>query len=235
MQAETRMNWFAMNIIYIFFGIIMLLSCDRSECPRYMQIPASFVPPRADFYVGDTITIVSKFHRKQVLAFDSEESGIGYIDASGFNWRPATVIFRTDTLGQAGVTTVHKYFKFIDNPEYDYSLRVASEDLSIYEGNYNYNEDTFDLSFKFIANKAGTYFLRQGCASGKVEDLDLSGKCPDMNIVDVWVDMNSSQTYPANNIELLAESPDPHYNTGILANPKSQFYQFGGYCFRVVP
>lgn len=211
------------------------MGCDRSECPRYIQIPAAFIPSKADFHVGDTVTIVSKFHRKQVQAFDSEEREIGYIDGSGFNWQPATVIFRTDTTDQAGVTTVHKYFKFIDNPEYDYGLRVVSEDLSIYEGKYNYDNDTFDLSFKFIVNKAGTYLLRQGSASGKIEDLDLSRNCSDMNIVDVWVNMNSIETYPGNNIQLLAESPDPHYNTGMLANPETQFYHLGGYCFKVAP
>lgn len=212
----------------------MLLGCDRADCPRYIQIPASFIPKIAEFHVGDTINIVSKFHREEVLAFDSEQNEIGFVDVSGFNWRPATTIFRTDTLGQVGITTVHKYFKFIDNPEYDYKLSIFSEEFSIFEGKYNEKNDSFDLSYKFIACKEGTYFLRQVSHTSNVEEQHFTDKCPGLN-VDVWVNMNSIINYPENNIELLTESPDPHYNTDILANPKSQFYHFGGFCFKVLP
>lgn len=233
MRPATKMNWVIKNIIYLFFAISLLIGCEKPECPRYIQIPTSVIPAKIDFHIGDTISIVSKFHREEVLGFDSEEKEIGFIDVSEFNWNPTITILKTDTLDQEGDTI--KYFKLIDNPEYDYDFFIGPVEVSFFGGLYNYNNDSFDLSIKIIACKAGTYFLKQEGFKGSGEELNFSDKCPGIDVVDVWVKMNNIENYPGNNIVLLAESPYHYYNTAILENPIANFYHVGGYCFRVLP
>jgi hypothetical protein len=113
-------------------------------------------------------------------------------------------------------------------------MNIISNDFSLLQGKYNYHNDTFDLQIKLIPLKTGTYFLRQESTTGQSEIQNFPDKCPGEN-VDVWVTMNNYQTINDNNIDLLTESSDTHLNTWILTNPKTNFYNFGGYCFRVIP
>jgi len=215
-------------------SILVISSCnDQKKCPIYVQIPAQIIPQKAEYHLGDTIKIISKFHH-DILAYDSEEKEIGNFNMTNVEWKPLTVISRIDTLGQAGTSKIHLYFSFVENINYDYKLILISDDFSALEGEYNYKEDSFDLQIKLIPKKIGSYFLRQESTTFDYGDQDFPGKCPYEN-VDARVKMNNYDDLNDNNINLLSESPDTHFNTWILTDPKTNFFNFGGYCFKVVP
>ncbi|MEP6646486.1 MAG: hypothetical protein ABJC12_05315 [Saprospiraceae bacterium] len=176
---------------------------------------------------------MSKFF-KDVILFDSEEKKLGIASMSGVEWKPVTVIFRIDTLGQGGMSTINKYFYFLDNTNYDYHMHLVTADVSILEGEYNYEKDTFSLLVKIIPKAIGTYFLRQGSNTGQDGNQIFHGKCNGNN-VDAWVDMNKFQNNNDNNIELLTESPDTFFNSWVLSNRATNIDHFGGFCFRVIP
>ncbi|MEP6793467.1 MAG: hypothetical protein ABJB16_04010 [Saprospiraceae bacterium] len=222
-----------MNILYLnLLTIVGISSCIKHEnCPRYVQIPAFITPAQSAYHLGDTISIISKFY-KDVKAFNSEYTElIERIDAGNFVWDPSTSIERIDTIGLANITTIDKYFSLVEDSNYNYHMFVESDQFSAMDGQYNYKNDTFDLRIRLIPKKIGTYFILQKSGVGFFGNQKFPQKCPGLN-VEAWVQMNHAEN---NNIELLSESPDSFFNTLILGNPKGNFYDVGGYCFKVIP
>jgi len=220
------------EIIFFYLLIILLIcSCTKQEnCPRYVQVPALISPINIEFHVNDTITIISKFH-KVVQTFNSELKEIELTDMSELDWQPSTIISRIDTIGQSNFTAIAKYFHFVENVKYNYHLFIESDDFSALDGSYNFSNDSFDLQIQLVPKKIGTYLLRQQCGANALGNQKFPGRCPGEN-VDAWVKMNNGDS---NNIQLLALSPDPFWNTLFLYHSKSNFYDDGGYCFKVLP
>jgi len=211
--------------------ILMIAGCTNQEdCPRYVQVPAFITPKSIEYHIGDTITITSKFH-KDVQTFNSEFKEIDLTDMSDLEWQPTTIISRIDTIGQSQITAVDKYFYFVENAEYNYHLFIESQDFSALDGSYNFHNDSFDLQIQLVPKKIGTYLLLQQCGANVLGKQRFPGRCPGEN-VDAWVKMNNGDS---NNIQLLLQSPDSFWNTTFLYNPKANFYEDGGYCFKVVP
>ena len=209
----------------------LLMACQKFEdCPRYLVITASIKPALREYHIGDTIRIISKFD-KHVDGVNSDLEDLGKFNTEGTSWRPATAIFRIDTLGQGAKTTVGSYFDFVENENYNYHLFYVSE-LSGIDGEYNYDNDSFDLQVMLIPKKEGTFFLHQGSGFGSShnEIQNFEGHCNGV-IADAWVSMNADSS---NNIELFLESPDPHWNTWLLNKPVERFQHVGGYCFKVI-
>lgn len=96
-------------------------------------------------------------------------------------------------------------------------------------GNYNYAGGEYTLEYKLVLKKAGLYYLEQAVAPELSPDQTFENKCSNTGI-GAEVNMNNGNE---NNIDLLSESPDPHFNEWILANPADRFYKFGGFCFKV--
>jgi hypothetical protein len=190
------------------------------------------IPTNREYHIGDTITIKSIFH-KEVTAFNSNGDEIGPFDMDGIKWKPATTIFRTDTINQGGISSIGDYFTFLKNDSFNYVMFSASNHVTALDGEYNYKNDTFSLEIRLIARRVGTFFLRQesGVFAGHGEQQDFPGRCG-RDGFDVWVDMNNGTE---NNIDLLKESPDSLWNTLILRDPETNFYRWGGYCFKVTP
>lgn len=219
------------RLIFLILISYMINGCiNQEDCPRYAKISANLFPKKMDFHIGDTITISSKFH-KEVLVFNSEQKEIGTLDLSAINWMPSTSIFRIDTIGQGGVTTIHKYFFFIDDARYDYNLFIESENFSALDGDYNFRNDSFDLEIRIITKRPGTFFLTQEAGTGFQSEQKFPNKCPGINI-ESWVNMNNGED---NNVQLLQSSPDSFWSSQILNNPQENFFNNGGYCFRVLP
>jgi hypothetical protein len=217
----------------IFLIIASLMSCNQEDCPRYFQIPATISPAKSEYHLGDTITIVSKFHRK-VLAFNSNQEELRYFDMQGILWEPVTIIQKTDTIGAVATSSIQKNFEFIYDPAYDYKYYNFSEGGDDIDGEYTYANDTFSLVVKLVAKRPGTFLLRQGSGILAGESpQDYPGSCNKYDGFDVWVQMNGGI---GNNIELLNESPDTHWNTWYVQQERDNklFSRSGGYCFKVV-
>ena len=221
----------------IIFGLyliaLLLQSCTKPEkCARYFEIPATIKPAWREYHVGDTILIESTFS-KEVLAFNSENTELHTFDMSGIKWEPITLVFRIDTLGQAGYSSMREDFVFYPSPLFDYAPFTFSTNSNVLVGEYAGKSDSFTLVIKLSCKTAGTFFLRQNSRviAGATYAQDFPGRCG-RNGFDVWVKMNDGVN---NNVDLLKESPDPYWNNLIFNQAKSQFYQVGGCCFRVLP
>lgn len=219
------------SFISLFAGA---LSCctKQADCPRYFQIPAQITPLQTEYRIGDTIRIVSRFYKK-VTAFNSEEKEIGTFDMTGIKWKPVTTLFRTDTVQQAGKSSLAQYFEYIKDPGYDYGAFYSSNNANGLNGAYRYSNDTFSLEIKLITKRTGVFLLRQESAvlAGPGEQQDFPGRCGN-NGFDVWVKMNDGAN---NNLDLLKASPDVAWQQLATEDPERNFYRWGGYCFKVLP
>jgi hypothetical protein len=214
---------------FVFILIVALLnSCIKEECQiaggQYVfEIPASLSPAKDTYRVGDTISISSRFEN-MVYEFKTDKHYL--LDQIKFY--PGTEVVKIDSLkGESGIG---KYFEIIIDNNINYSFKEFSAGVQLLTGEYNYLNGMYELEFKLIAKSAGLYYLEQGVALAFFSEQDFNGKCPNLGM-DGYVKMNEGLD---NNIMLLKDSPDPHYNTWILDKPVDRFHQFGGYCFYVV-
>lgn len=220
--------------------IVFFSSCTKFEdCPRYFQIKAKIVPQKDEYHVGDTITVVSKFHR-QVTAFNSEQDEIGTFDMKGIKWKPISVIYRIDTIAHQDnplFSVVNTDLLYLFDSIYDYEIFESSTFGNSLLGEYNYSGDSFDLEYKFVCLNVGIFLLEHSSLveAGAGEPQDFPGICKRTGSnFDVWVEMNLGIN---NNVHLLKESPDPHWNSWFVNQEKDRnlFSELGGFCFRVVP
>lgn len=210
-------------ICFLFFILLSGINCfDRDDCPDDFRVPAQIIPYQLEYKVGDTIRMVSKFHR-MVL----DKSTGRQFDMNNINWHPNTVVDLLDTIGFSKITN---YFKFISNS--NYKEYILSKGYSLLEGEYTYKQDTYYLEFILIPKYAGNYFLSQKCGIGPGDNnQSFPGFCRRVGYY-VSVNMNAGKN---GNIQLLKESKDTLYNTIDANSPNWLFYDKGGFCFRVVP
>lgn len=217
---------FLLKLILIFISIVSCDGCiDPDECPDTFNVPAEIIPYQRQYHIGDTITLFSKFDR-HVHEIRTDRK----YDMININWFPNTYIQFIDTIGGAN-TILSKYFKLIlDTKCKEYistTLGVSGIDC-----NYTFENDSFSLTYKFIPKRTGNFFLSQKCAIGpNFNEQDFPGKCRNYGYY-VIVDMNSGKD---GNIDILESAKDSLYNHWVLSNPKTRFYERGGFCLTVVP
>ncbi len=217
------------NIILLTFLLFIFgSSCTKVEnCPTYFQLPVKLSPAKETYQIGDTISIQSKFS-KNVEALNIESDPLGTFDMEGVLWDMAFGGQILDTIGVVSFN-VQKTFDVIVNPEFDFTEFLFSSGASGYFGEPNYANDTFNLEFKIIPKKEGVFFLSFGSTLDNSFQ-NFKGSCSRGGIYGISI-MNEGAD---NNIHLLAESPEEHYNTWILQKPEERFHRAGGYAFKVV-
>ena len=73
------------------------------------------------------------------------------------------------------------------------------------------------------------FYLEQTVFPDSDQSQEFEGKCQRIEIGSA-VKLNEGTD---NNIDMLNDSPDPHYNDWMLQKPEQRFHRFGGYCFYV--
>ena len=218
-----------MKFIFLYFILsAFVFSCrDGQKCPTLFYLPAELTPVKTEYNVSDTITIASKFHR-EVLAFNTEGNELGFFNMAGVQWAPGTGIYRLDTLSGEDNLLLSEGISFIQDPNYSYSLFSTSTG-QILTGEYNFENDSFDLQYKLVLEKPGLFIHEFGSFAGINDSQPFEGRCP--GDFGVFIQVNEGMD---NNISLLSESPNPHFNNWVLLNPKTRFYDMGGFAFKVV-
>lgn len=219
------------NVIISFAFLLILFSCRKPEdCPNYFELPIKIIPAKETYEVGDTLTFTSKFYKK-VLAYNIQREALKPYDMSGIDWQPVTFIYRTDSTDEAGISIIMRFFDFIEDPSFNYKLMQYSEGSTGLIGEYNFENDTFFLTYRLIARKPGTFMSEFGSNLLEAYNTqDFPGNC-NRNGFTATALMNDGAD---NNIDLLKESPNSFWNTWVLQDPKARFHKFGGYCFKVV-
>ncbi|MBK8243914.1 MAG: hypothetical protein IPK88_10850 [Saprospiraceae bacterium] len=213
-------------MVFNILAIVSFAGCfDPEDCPDRFHVPAEILPYHRDYHIGDTITLISKFDR-HVHEIKTDRK----YDMVNIDWFPNAFIQYLDTIGYNN-SKISKYFNLILDKNCDEFL-VSFNDHSVIDCKYLYFNDTFSLIYKFIPKRTGNYFLSQKCAIGpNFNEQNFTGKCKHDGY-DVIVDMNSGKD---GNIDILKSSQDSLYNTWVLGDPKRNFYDRGGFCFRVIP
>lgn len=212
--------------IFLMFSVF-LNSCIKEKCQiaggyYEFEIPATLTPAKDTFHIGDTITFISSFSDE---LYERITNNIYKLESIRFY--PETSIHRIDTIGKIDDFSE---FEIIIDSIYDYNFFSYSSGAITLVGDFFYNANMYKLDFKIIPKIPGLFFFRHGLGIGSYgENQDFDGKCSNVKI-DGAVKLNDGFD---NNIEMLNDSPDSHYNEWILAKPQERFYKFGGYCFYV--
>lgn len=217
-----------MKYLFIFsLPFFLLNSCVKEKCQiagfYEFEIPATLTPAKDTFQVGDTITFVSSFEN-QVFERKTKK----FYKLENFKFYPELSMAEvSDSATNKGALVD---FDVIVDSATNFSRLNYSNGQIDYIGEYNYLSNKYSLDFKLVPKASGLYvfsFFSLVWTLDKNQKFD--GKCSNIN-VDGVVKMNDRGD---NNIEMLKNSPDSHYNTWIFGNPEQRFHQFGGYCFYV--
>lgn len=225
---------------YIFFSILIMLlvfqRCKKQEkCPEIFLLPASISPHKPTYKVGDTIEVVSMFHYMLPGYHQDdatrERKKVGDFDMRGIVWHPGASVYRIDSLFMhSEYSLIGSNFAFLQQTNGFGPFQYSESGVRL-TGEYEYANDTFQLSFKLICQSTGTYFFEIGSRNFGRRAQPFEGWCRRLTYDTKYV-MNE---YQNNNIDFLRESPDSHWNEWILLDPQGRFHDFGGYCFKVEP
>ena len=211
-------------VAIIFSGI----SCNK-ECIELVnyefELPATLSPAKDTFRIGDTITISSEFSDE---VYDRATKRKYKLE--NFKFFPGSEVVQIDVID--AVPQFYSFFEFYKDTQYIFNFQHFSDGGDAFRGEYKYKNNRYKLEFKICPIKKGLYLFEFSSGLGYLgENQDFDGRCPKRHArLDAYIKMNDGAD---NNIQMLLDSPDPHYNDWIMQKPEKRFHQFGGYCFYV--
>ena len=211
-------------------------SCEKKDrCPDVFEIPVQLTPAKKEYRVGDTISIVSKFH-KEVKAFNYEGEYVNTIDMEGVEWLPAVDFNRLDTLTGTDLPATSNFralCQFLKDTCCTIDIFDYSHGGNSLIGEYEFARDSFFLQYRIILTKPGSFVIGHYSFNYRGSSpRDYPGMCPGQIGFDVEFVLNEGMD---NNIELLATSPEPYWSVRTFSDPDNKFHRFGGFCFKVLP
>jgi len=226
-RPNSTIMKFLINILF-FVSILFLQSCVKSECnfgaAYNFEIPVTTTPTEEIYSIGDTITVTSSFSDNVYERKTNREYSL--ID---FKFYPIMGI--TEISDSIANDAALSDFEVLVDTDYDFQPFYYSSGRIDYVGQYNYQNNTYNLTYKIAPKTIGLFCLFYGHELITLEeDQEFEGKCPRKSS-DVVSVMNGRVN---TNIHFLHESSDPHFNTWIPQKPDQRFHKHGGYCFRVV-
>ena len=221
---NIEMNRINFNVIFL-VSLLSFLGC-RKECQfdgsYAFVIPAQVNINKDTIQIGDTLTWTSSF-TKEVYEQNSDQT----YNLKDFKFYPYSSIIK---IGLPNQKESFEDFEVLLDSNYDFNFFTYSDGAKVLVGQYNYSNDQYDLAYKLIPKAEGLYLFCHGSEIyGLGEDQDFDGKCKKKSS-DVYVSLNEGVD---NNVNLLRDSPDPHYNDWILIDPQARFHNYGCYCFYV--
>jgi hypothetical protein len=207
-------------ILVIFY--LLASSCIKDKiCPNDFVVYGSVTPYSDSYKIGDTISLKSHFSK-----FVYERKTSQFYDLTDLNIESVLYLFKIDTIISPNYGNVLSYVELISSGRYQEYVQNFSDGGQEYFSNIIFSNDTFYHDIKFIPKVKGMYILTYGPACIENE-MDFVGKC--RGSFDLTTRLNKDMD---NNINLLKDSPDPHFNNWILQNPEERFYN-GRFAYRV--
>ena len=213
-----------MKNILIIFAMLSLASCNK-ECritgaTYHFQISSTLYPALDTFSIGDTITIFTEFNDQVYEAKTDKTYDLSnltlyyYIRMYKISESP-TVRAAIDSFqfDYAGLNTYH----------YDY---FTNSNYKVLRGDYSYYNNTYSIKYKFSPMDTGLFICSN---AAELRGQSFPDKCDNMES-EFHVDLNNGND---NNISMLSQSPDEHFNTWVLEKPYDRFHLSGSYAFYV--
>ncbi|HNL07920.1 MAG TPA: hypothetical protein PKH93_10130 [Chitinophagales bacterium] len=211
-------------LLFCIIGLFLLLACNKDcrESGNYnFQLSATLSPAQDTFRMGDTITIISTFSDEVYEKYNNE-----YYHLVDFKFYPSTFIQKIDI--NPSIDGLDDFDIIIPDSSLYYT-HFNNGDSWLY-GEYTYNNAQYSLSFQLVPRERGLYYLEQAASPDLDNNQTFDGVCKRNPFFRAAVNLNNGDD---NNIDLLQQSPDTHYNTWIPQKPQDRFYRFGGYVFYV--
>lgn len=219
-------------------AVLIGLSCVFSSCnkvpdeckfegPHLLELPVTIKASSVTYSVGDSIYINSSF-----TANLYDRKTIQDYEAKSFRFSPLT--YGYDLLDSNLNTSHHldEYFDLVIDKKYEYGLFKFSDGNTVLKGEYLWENNRYNIEYVLVPKKPGLFMIKHGSALLKTDhDQKFEGQCPSKGIEFATVVNGDTSN---NNIHLLLESPNEHWNTWELQKPQERFHNQGGYAFRVV-
>ncbi len=219
-----------MKLPFLFLiSLILLTSCtdNRKECrlagTYEFILPATLSPAQEIYNIGDTITFTSSFSD---MVYDEHTDQIYHLE--NFKFDPHLIIREiSDTVTNEAAL---EDFEVLVNEQTNFHPFYYDSGSISFVGEYAYENNQYTLTYQFIPQTTGFFLFNHG--STLLNDRQhFEGRCSN-NVNNATVTLNDGGE---NNIHLLHESPNTHYNEWILEKPDKRFHKFGGFAFRVKP
>jgi len=219
-------------LMFCLLASVVACSCEKDKNCDFdgayqFEIPATLSPALDTFQVGDTIHFSSRFS-DEVFELKTSQT----YSLKSFDFYPITYVYRIDTnISSSGMLLKSlDSFTSLINPKFDYAEFIFNDGSTVLTGTYLYEQNEYVLEFDLITLKEGLYTLQHGSRLATQEGQTFPNKCKDSRI-EAIVNLNNNSS---NNIDLLLQSPDPHWNDWVLQKPNERYHKFGGYTFYVI-
>ena len=207
--------------------IISFSSCIKKDvkiCPTDFIVYGTLSPYDSIYHLGDTLTLETKYH---YMVYE-ERTNKKYDLKDVSNIESSLSISNLDTICENIDSRLTDFIDLIPNNNFNYRLNTFSGGQTILYSNITFSEDTFYNEIKIVFKQKGLFILIYG-PSCVFNRSDFPGKCNNSDF-SLYTRLNSNKD---NNIQLLALSPDEHFNSWMLIQHPEKFYR-GGYCYKVI-
>jgi len=219
-----------MKTLFILLTAIIVLSttsCIKHEqkpCPTDFRVFGEITPYDSIYKIGDTLTLSSDYH---YMVYETNTE-------TNYNLKDIIIeaslsVINIDTICDNLDIRLLDFVDIVPSDVYYYYIQNFSSGHSTLYSNIILDVDTFRNEVKIVLKKSGLYMLGYGPYT--IENRSsFKGKC-DLYEFDLFSRLNKGLD---NNINLLALSPDDHFNNWILKqHPEQNFYHSGGFAYKV--
>ncbi len=216
-----------MNIIKLFLLLILAvsISCKKQEdCPREFVVYGKVNPYKETYETKDTLSLSIQF-TNMILSRDLNKE----FDLTNVNLSVGFHIYRIDSPSTGYYSSAIDYCKYIDLDTLNLNINYFSDGTSMLNGTMRVLRGTNSISIKFVPTIAGLYMLTFGVFTIQNND-QYEGGCK-RSFFDLSTILNKGQD---NNIDLLKQSPNEHFNTWMIQKPERFYYQKSGFAYRVI-
>lgn len=146
-------------LILTITAILLISGCIKEECQIYggtyeFEIPATLFPAKDTFNIGDTITFTSEFSDEVY-----ERKTDRYYKLRDFKFFPQMGIKEiSDSITDESV--LQDFQVLVET--LGFSQYIYNDGAIVYLGEYDYSENMYSLSYKFIPTKGGLYLFGYG-------------------------------------------------------------------------
>lgn len=201
------------------------MGCEKNNepCPSNFIVYGEVIPYAETYKVGDTITLQAFYH---YMIYEKETKE--FYDMTDVHIELGLSIHRFDITNLDLDDDLIELVDLIPNSNYSTHLQYFSNGGSKLFSSIILDIDTFKNELKIVLKKKGLYMLVYGPFSLE-NNQDFEGKCRNSTF-NLFSRLNEGMD---NNIDLLKESPDEHFNKWTLEKPIQRFYR-GGFAYRVI-
>ena len=215
--------------LYLILASVFLISCgDKASnpCPQKFVVFGKTIPYDSIYHIGDTLTLCAKYN--YMVYEQNTKSYYNLKNISGIDVRLG--ITNIDTICENLDSRLTDYIDVVPNNIYSQRIQTFSNGHIILYSKMILDNDTFRHEIKIIFKQKGLFVLGYGpsCINNNSY---FAGKCNNTQY-DMFTRLNPDLD---NNINLLALSPDEHFNNWILKqHPEQNFYLGGGFAYKII-